>query len=94
MTDELALFRAELKAAGEPWQQRGVKVCAAGFVALVFAQLSAHLIDRLSAVLAIFVMAVALLAIGWVFLIVAFVRRRRWAKARADLAAPDLPHAP
>ena len=94
MTDDIEAFRAALKAAGEPWQQRGIKVCAVGFVALVAAQLSAHFIDQLAGVLAIFVIALIILGIGWAFLIVAFVRRRRWAKDHANLTLPDLSDAP
>jgi hypothetical protein len=94
MTSDIEAFRAELKAAGEPWQQRGIKVCAAGFVALVAAQLSAHVVDRLALVLAAFLLALSLLAVGWAFLIIAFVRRRRWAKTRTDLTLPTLPDLP
>ena len=94
MTDDITAFRAALKAAGEPWQQRGVKVCAAGFVGLVVAQLSAHIVDRLTIVLAIFASAILALAIGWSFLIVAFFKRRQWAKEHASLLTPDLPQAP
>ena len=94
MTDDITAFRAALKAAGEPWQQRGIKVCSSSFVGLVVAQLSAHFVDRLTIVLAIFAGAIVLLAIGWSFLIVAFVKRRQWAKEHGAMAMPDLPKAP
>jgi hypothetical protein len=93
MTSEIEAFRAQLRAAGQPWQQRGVKVCVAGFVVLVVAQLSGHLTDRLALVLAAFMLALVLLAIGWAFLIVAFLRRRQWAKTH-DLTMPTLTDAP
>jgi hypothetical protein len=94
MTGELEAFRAELKASGEPWQSWGVRLCVAGFVGLVVAQLSGHVVDRLAGVVAIFGAAIGLLAIGWGLLIVAFVRRKRWADTHANLTLPDLPDAP
>jgi Flp pilus assembly protein TadB len=88
MTGELEAFRAELKAAGEPWQQRGIRIVLVGFGLLVVAQVvSAY-------ALALLYLAVAVIAVGWAFMIVAFLRRRRWAKQRADLTLPDLPDAP
>jgi Flp pilus assembly protein TadB len=88
MTGELEAFRAELKAAGEPWQQRGIRIVLAGFALLVVAQvISAY------AMLVLY-LAVAVIAVGWAFMIVAFLRRRRWAKDHANLTLPDLSDAP
>jgi uncharacterized membrane protein HdeD (DUF308 family) len=88
MSPETEAFRAELKAAGQPWQQRGVKVVAAGFVVLIGAQIFS------SFALLLLYAAITLIGVGWSFLILAFVRRRRWVKARVDLTLPDLPDLP
>ena len=88
MTDDIEAFRAALKAAGEPWQQRGIRIVLVGFAVLVVAQVvSAY------AMLLLFA-AVAIIAVGWGFMITAFVRRRRRAKTHADLTLPDLPDVP
>ena len=88
ISDELKAFRAELKAAGEPWRQRGVKLVLIGFGVLVAAQiLTAY-------ALLLLYLAIAVFAAGWVFLVIAFVRRRRWAKGRTDLVPPELPPLP
>jgi uncharacterized membrane protein HdeD (DUF308 family) len=83
MASEIEAFRAELKAAGEPWQQRGIKVAAAGFVVLAVAQILS------SYALLLLYLAILLLLAGWGLLIVAFLRRRRWAKAHPIATAPD-----
>ena len=88
MTDDIEAFRAALKAAGEPWQQRGIRIVLVGFAVLVVAQVvSAY-------AMLLLVAAVAIIAVGWGFMITAFVRRRRWAKTHADLTLPDLPDVP
>lgn len=79
--DDIETFRTGLKAAGEPWRSRGLKVVAAGFVALVGAQILA------SGALLLLCAAILLIGAGWTMLIVAFMRRRRWAKAQV-LAPP------
>jgi hypothetical protein len=87
MTSEIEAFRAELRAAGQPWQQRGVKVVLAGFVILAMAQiLSAYAMLLLA-------LAIAVIAVGWGMLVVAFIRRRQWAKTH-DLTMPTLTDAP
>ena len=87
MNAELEAFRAELKAAGEPWQQRGIRIVLVGLAFLAAAQiLSAY-------ALVLLYLAIALIAVGWGFLIVAFVRRRRWARTH-DLSLPEPPTPP
>ena len=83
MTSEIEVFRAELKAAGEPWQKRGVQVVAVGFVGCW----SLLPMVASSYALLLLYLAIALFAGGWAMLIVAFLRRRRWAKAHMPTAA-------
>ena len=88
MSADIETFRAQLKAAGEPWGQRGIKIVLSGFVVLAAAQiLSAY-------ALVLLYIAVAVIAVGWGFLILAFLRRRRWAKAHPIAAPPEPPIIP
>ncbi len=86
MTSELNDFRERLQAAGQPYSLWGFRICFVGFAFLLVAQIYGRYTFVMLGV------AVILLAIGWAALIVAFVRRRRWAKAQAaDLIPPPMP---
>ena len=85
MNDELQAFRDALREAGQPWSRQGVVLVGAGILGWLIAQL----------VPAIWVVYVALISaaaimVGWVFLVIAFVKRRAWAKAQ-PLREPPLP---
>jgi len=77
MNEELEAFRDALRQAGQPWSRRGIAVVAAGFVGLVVSQVAPWPAVALSALLA----SVVAISVGWVFLVMAFFKRRRWAKA-------------
>ena len=91
MKDELEAFRDELRQAGQPWSRRGVAVCGAGILGLFLAQVAPGRLFVLCALLIAFVVMMT----GWVFLVIAFIKRRRWARAHplheptlADLGPP------
>jgi len=77
MSEEFEAFRAELREAGQPWSRRGVAVIAVGFIGLVVSQVAPSRTVDLGALLGSFV----LIMIGWAFLVIAFIKRRQWAKA-------------
>jgi hypothetical protein len=94
MTAEIEAFRARLKAAGQPWQSRGVRTVTVGVLVLVVAQVVRMWTPLLFWALLTLGAAVLLMAAGWAFLIVAFVRRNRWVKAHAAEAPPGFPGLP
>jgi hypothetical protein len=89
MSPELQAFKRELDDAGQPWSRLGVRGVGVGLVGLLIVQLSfgagkvaIWLTDWLpNAFFVLTGLAVAMIAAGWVLLIVAFVKRRRWEKA-------------
>ena len=84
MSAELDAYRAELRAAGQPWSNWGARVVAAGFVLLAGAQVIVFFaVAQITAqgAIALLGLAVVLIAAGWVMLVKAFLSRRRWAKA-------------
>jgi len=92
MTDaeQLEAFRAELRAAGEPWQQRGVKTFFVGMGLLLLAYLLPMIAPSYIYPAGAVVLSVVVFCISWGMLIVAAVHRRRWAKAHTP-ALPDAP---
>ena len=88
--EELEAFRAELKAAGEPWQQRGVKVFFLGMAALLGAYLLPMVAPSYLYPVAALALAIILFATSWGMLIKAAIERRRWARANAPIL-PDIP---
>lgn len=77
MTGELDVFRAELRAAGQPWSRLAIWFVGSGMLLFVGVQLvpiAQYFFPMLS-------VSLILLAIGWLSLLVAFVKRRLWAKA-------------
>lgn len=94
MTGELDTFRRELRAAGQPYSLWGGRVVGLGLAVLVVIQAlgmaKPELLMRFGLLLS--ALCVVVLAVGWIMLIIAFVRRRRWAKAH-PLREPQLPDA-
>ena len=87
MTDDLETFRAQLRAAGQPYSLWGTRIVIVGLGLLVAAQvLSSYALVLLG-------VSLVVIAVGWVMLIMAFVRRRRWAKAH-PLQEPSLADLP
>jgi hypothetical protein len=74
---EVAAFRDALREAGQPWSRWGIRVAGAGILALLALQLKPDIPYALYAL----VLALTVIAAGWVMLIMAFVKRRRWVKA-------------
>ncbi|MDR3509939.1 MAG: hypothetical protein P4L64_18785 [Caulobacteraceae bacterium] len=87
MNAELEAFRTELRAAGEPYNLWGGRIVGIGLALLVLAQVLS------SYSLLLLYLSLAVMAVGWVMLIIAFVRRRRWAKAH-PLQEPSLTDLP
>ncbi len=81
---EVADFRNALNSAGQPWSRWGVRVAGGGIVAL----LALQLIPRVPYALYALIGAVGVIAVGWVLLIMAVLKRRRWAK---DHPIADVP---
>ncbi len=87
MTDQLRAFREDLRAAGQPYSLWGGRIVGIGLLVLVIAQVTARY------ALSMLMVSLGIITIGWVLLIIAFVRRRRWAKAH-PLHEPSLTDAP
>jgi uncharacterized membrane protein HdeD (DUF308 family) len=84
---DIQTFKDELRQAGQPWSRWGIMIAGAGILALLLAQLPGVPIP--------FVMlglAIPAIAVGWVLLIIAFVKRRQWARAHPieEPVMPDL----
>ena len=88
--DELEAFRAELKAAGEPWQQRGVKTFFGGMGLLLAAYLLPMIAPSYIFPAAALGLSILTFAVSWGMLLLAAWRRRQWARANT----PVLPDAP
>jgi O-antigen/teichoic acid export membrane protein len=84
---EIVDFKAALDAAGQPWSRLGIRVIGAGILAL----LALQLIPRVPYGFYALIAAVGVIAVGWVMLIVAVLKRRRWVKAQV---IEDVPLAP
>ncbi len=87
MTDaeELEAFRAELRAAGEPWQQRGVKTFFCGMALLLAAYLLPMIAPSYVYPAAALGLSILVFAISWAMLMRAAWQRRLWAKAHAPV---------
>jgi hypothetical protein len=85
--NEAAAFRDALREAGQPWSRWGIRVAGAGILALLALQLAPSPPFALYALIG----AVGVIAVGWAMLVVAFIRRRRWAKDHpiADIPLPE-----
>jgi len=88
--DDLAAFRAELDAAGQPWSHNGVRIIGVGLIGCLLTLIGGSyvrfiFVERMG----FFVLSLGVIAFGWVFLITAMVKRRAWAKAQA-LRMPPL----
>jgi Mn2+/Fe2+ NRAMP family transporter len=93
MTGEIDAFRAELRAAGQPWSRRGVISVAAGIVLLAVAQFVGQAAPVATYFFSVLLLAVVLVVVGWVMLILGMIRRRRWIRGQAmvmpTLAEPE-----
>lgn len=95
MTSDLETFRAELRAAGQPYSLWGVRVIGLGLAILAGVDVLSNTQPKVLMQFGILIVAVALLTIlaGGGLLIVAAVRRQRWAKAQR-LVMPGLSDVP
>jgi hypothetical protein len=83
-TDEIIAFKAALDAAGQPWARIGVRTVGAGFIGCLLTLIVSQYVIALYAVRGIlFGGSLAVIAVGWVFLIMAMLKRRAWGKAQA-----------
>ncbi len=89
MTGEIDVFRAELRAAGQPWSRVGLISVGVGMLLFVAAQLIGQIIPIAMLFFSVLGAALVLLAIGWVSLLAAFVKRRQWSRAH-PLILPGL----
>ena len=76
MNEELEAFRAALREAGQPWSRRGVATVGVGIVGLFVSQVAPTVW-----VVYVALVSAAVVMAGWAFLVIAFVKRRRWARA-------------
>ena len=88
--DEITAFKAELDAAGQPWSRIGVRTVGVGFMGCLLTLIGGSYVafifyERM----AFFIASLTVIAAGWVFLIMAMLKRRQWAKAQA-LRMPPL----
>jgi hypothetical protein len=86
MNEELEAFKDELREAGQPWSRNGVRIVGAGILGLFVSQVAPWRTVVVVALLASF----AAIMVGWVFLVIAFIKRRQWARAH-PLREPSLP---
>jgi hypothetical protein len=101
MNDALQAFKRQLDDAGQPWSRWGVRSAGAGLIGLLIVQVSfgagkiaIWLSDRLpNAFFILGGLSAAAIAIGWLLLIVAFVKRWRWRRAHV-LQPPTLTDTP
>jgi hypothetical protein len=89
VSSEIEIFRANLRAAGQPWSRRGIVCVVVGIVLLGAAQFVGQAAPFVEFFFPLLVGSAIMIAIGWVMLIVAVVRRQRWAKTH-DLTMPSL----
>jgi L-asparagine transporter-like permease len=76
MNEDLEAFRDALREAGQPWSRRGVGAVAIGIVGLVISQVAPS-----TSVFYVAIASAIVVMVGWVFLVLAFLKRRRWARA-------------
>ena len=88
--EELEAFRAELKAAGEPWQQRGVKIFFLGMASLLGAYLLPMVAPSYVYPVGALALAIILFGTSGGMVITAAIERRRWATAHTPVV-PDAP---
>ena len=81
MNQELEAFRDQLRQAGQPWSRRGVMTVGAGVVGLLISQIAPTRIVGVPLLVVLALGSLAVIMVGWVFLVLAFLQRRRWAKA-------------
>jgi hypothetical protein len=87
---ELATFKAQLQAAGEPWSRRGVRTILAGFIGCFLTLVATEYVAFLFVIrVPLFIASLTIIAIGWVFMIMGMVRRARWARQQS-LSVPPL----
>ena len=88
--DDLNAFKADLDAAGQPWSRVGVRIIGAGFIGCLLTLIGGSYVAFIFVErMAFFVVSLAVIAVGWVFIIMAMLKRRQWAKAQA-LQMPPL----
>jgi hypothetical protein len=92
MTDaeKLEAFRAERHAAGQPWQQRGVKALFLGMAALLAAYLLPIVAPSYVYPAGALVLSIVLFAVSFGMMLKAASLRRRWAKTHTPVL-PDVP---
>ena len=83
-SDELAAFKAQLDAAGQPWSHLGVRIIGVGLIGCLLTLIGGTYVQFIFVErMGFFVLSMSVIAFGWVFLITAMVKRRQWAKAQA-----------
>ena len=88
--DEIAAFKADLDAAGQPWSRIGVRIIGVGFIGCLLTLIGGSYVRFIYIEkMAFFLVSLTVIAAGWVFLIMAMLKRRQWAKAQA-LRMPPL----
>ena len=92
MTGEIDVFRAELRAAGQPWSRVGIWLAGSGMLLLVVAQVIGQIAPIATYFFAVLGASLVLLAIGWISLLAAFIKRRQWSAAH-PLIIPALSEA-
>jgi hypothetical protein len=87
--NEAEAFKKALKDAGQPWSGWGIRIVGVG----IFALLALQIATNVPYAFYLLVLAVAVIAVGWVMLIVALLKRRQWIKANpvADIPLSEAP---
>ncbi len=87
---EIAAFKDELDAAGQPWSRIGVRTIGVGFIGCLLTLIGGSYVAFIFVErMAFFIVSLAVIAAGWVFIIMAMLKRRQWAKTQA-LQMPPL----
>jgi hypothetical protein len=89
VTGELDVFRAELRAAGQPWSRYGLWLVGLGMLLFAGATLVGQIAPIAVYFFSVLCVSVVFLVAGWACFVAAFVRRRRWTRAH-PLIMPGL----
>jgi hypothetical protein len=89
MTGEVDVFRAELRAAGQPWSRFGIWLVGLGMLMFAATTLVGQIAPIAVYFFSVLGLAVVALVTGWACFVAAFVKRRQWARAH-PLIMPGL----
>jgi hypothetical protein len=88
MSDEAAEFRKALRAAGQPWSRRGIRTVGAGIFGFLTLNILAEFHVQIPLLAYVVIACLVVIAVGWVMMIIAVLKRRRWAMEQVIVDTP------